>query len=128
MLMLALALASATSMSVCEVIRNSDDFDGHTVIVTGGLLASTHATLVFEKSCGGIYVSWSPGTERRMRAFSEAIVGMYSGLGDSGPFRVRLQGVYHAHLPHGDTTIRQLELQEVLAIKSPNGKSAGLAR
>ena len=127
-LLLALALIGTNSSqqqstpqpvvhSVCALLKQSDLYEGKEIDVESVLVANLHAAVLVGKPCGkNIYISHEAGqTGGKWHQLDEAIVTKASGL-ESREVKVRIRGIFHSKVPYGKTTIRQIEVTEVLDI------------
>jgi hypothetical protein len=102
---------------VCAVVQHPELWDGHTVTIMSSVVASRHGVVLTGAECGkGVYISHESGKQNgKWPDFDEAIVRKATGL-DDRPLRVTVRGIYHSHVSYGTTTIRQLEVLDVLDV------------
>jgi hypothetical protein len=126
-LLLALALVGANpapqqastqpvAHSVCALLKQQDFYDGKEVSVESLLVAGRHGAVLAGKTCGRIYISHEAGqTEGKWPQFDDALVKKATGL-ETRPLKVNIRGIFHARVAYGKTTIRQIEVLEVLDV------------
>ena len=103
--------------SVCDIVEGRDKYDGKEVTVESFLIASRHGAVLAGKPCGkGMYISHEADRkDGKWPAFDDALVKAATGL-ETAPLRVRVKGVYHNRVSDGKRTIRQIDLNEILAV------------
>lgn len=103
--------------SVCDVLDDRQTYNNKEVQVEALLVASQHGAVLQGKTCGeGIYISHEAGRkDGNWPAFDEAIVKKASGL-ETAPLHVELRGLFRNRVPYGKSTIRQIEVHEVLSV------------
>lgn len=109
--------SEATIHTVCAVVQHPKRWEGQTISVTSFVAASQHDMVLTGAECGkGIYMSHESGKQNgKWPEFDDALVRKATGL-DNRPLKVTVRGIYHSHVPHGTTTIRQLEVLDVLDV------------
>lgn len=103
--------------TVCQVVEHPEVYDGKMITVEAFVVAGLHETVLQGEGCGrGIFMVHAAGNKKgKWPDFDSALARKSSGL-DKSPLRVKVTGLYHAHVPFRSQTIRQLEVSEVLDI------------
>jgi len=110
-------LSTPALHSVCEVVRHPNLYEGKVVYIESFVLASQHGVVLVGDQCkNGIYMSHDSGkTGGKWPEFDQALARKSTGL-ETRQLWVKVKGVYRANVAHGKTTIRQLEVLEVLDV------------
>jgi len=121
MIMSGTAKGQQSVMNVCELIKTAKRYDHKTVVVTGFVHADIHWTGIKGEGCsGGVVIRYD--FDSAPRDFVNGVEARRGRL-DTRPFKVTVEGKFHARVPAPRGYIRRIEVTKVLDWEFVDGKA-----